>query len=49
MTRRDLTHYKNLLEARTLPDGKPKPGYAANVAMLKREIERIEKAPADGS
>lgn len=38
-----VPHFKNLLAARTNPDGSPKPGYAKNVAMLKREIAAGEK------
>jgi hypothetical protein len=44
MTRRDLTWYKTLVEARTDGEGKPKKGFGANVAMLRAEIAKIEKA-----
>lgn len=41
-----LAHFKNLIAARTNPDGSPKQGFRKNVAMLRREIAKIEGKPA---
>lgn len=41
--RNELAHFRNLLEARTDGEGKPKKGYTANVALLRAEIARLEK------
>lgn len=37
-----LAHFKNLLAARTKPDGTPKQGFTRNVALLRREIAAME-------
>lgn len=37
-----LASCKKMLEARTTPDGKPKPGYRRNVAAVMKEIRRLE-------
>ncbi len=48
MTRVEIAHFKNLIAARTDPlTGKPKAGYGANVAMLRKEVDRMTKEQVD--
>lgn len=41
-----LAHYRNLLAHRSQGDGQAKPGYKANVAILRREIAKLESEAA---